>query len=156
MGLMEFGKEALKLDGRGSNQTGGVVGTVGSRPDPEVLAKPERRIFTAAYKLKILEAVDRCTESGEIGAILRREGLYASHLSTWRRQKQAGILSGLSQKRGRKAVPVNPLVDRVAALERENATLRRELEKATLIIDVQKKVSDLLGISLLENKGTGK
>ncbi|MBF0341561.1 MAG: transposase [Magnetococcales bacterium] len=124
----------------------------GLRPDPEVLDRPVRRVFTADYKRKILEETDRCEETGQIGSLLRREGLYASYLTTWRRQREEGILSGLNKKRGRKESPANPLTERIAALEKENVRLRQELEKATLIIDVQKKISLLLGVPL-ENQG---
>jgi transposase len=117
------------------------------RPDPEVLEKPQRRTFTAAYKLKILEAVDNCSKSEERGAILRREGLYHSHLLTWRKQRESGQISGLTpRKRGRKAKPVDPLSAKVEKLERENERLRRELNKAGAIIDAQKKISSLMGI----------
>lgn len=109
-------------------------------------------MFTADYKRRILEETDRCEETGQVGSLLRREGLYASYLTTWRRQREEGILSGLNKKRGRKESPANPLAERIAALEKENVRLRQELEKASLIIDVQKKVSLLLGASL-ENQG---
>lgn len=118
--------------------------------DPEVeVPPPIRRRFTAAYKLRIVEQVDRCTAPGEIGALLRKEGLYSSHLTLWRRQRDEGALAKLApQKRGRKAVPVDPSARRVAELERENERLRHKLEQATTIIEVQKKVSSLLGIPL--------
>ncbi len=116
-----------------------------SDPDPEVLAKPRRRTFTAKYKLKILAEADGCSQPGEIGRLLRREGLYSSHLSKWRDQREAGALAALTpKKRGRKPRPVNPQARRVAELERENARLRRKLEKAEMIIEVQKKLSQLL------------
>lgn len=118
----------------------------GGRPDPEVAEKPVRRKFTADYKLRILREADAC-EPGGVGALLRREGLYSSHLTDWRRQRELGELSGLQPKkrgrRGRDAVQA-----RVDALERENRQLRDRLERAELIIDVQKKVSGLLGIPL--------
>jgi len=126
--------------------------TVDLKPDPEVLEKPERRTFTTAYKINILEETDRCTEPGQIGAILRREGLYFSYLNNWRRQRQEGMLAGLSKRRGRKTIPVNPLAERIELLEKENTRLRRELERASMIIDVQKKVSALLGLSLTMNQ----
>ena len=88
-----------------------------------------------------------CSEPGEIGALLRREGLYSSHLSKWRRQRNAGALEGLRpKKRGRKARPVDPQAKRVAQLERENERLRRKLEQAETIIEVQKKLSRILGM----------
>jgi len=113
-------------------------------PDPEVPAKPKRRRFSARYKLRILDEVDACEGNGDVGRLLRREGLYSSHLSEWRRARRAGALQALEpRKRGRKPRPRNPLADRVAELERENAKLERELHKAQLIISVQKKVAAL-------------
>ena len=115
-------------------------------PDPEVPEKARRRRFGGAYKLRILQAVDACSESGEIGALLRREGLYSSHLSKWRQQRDAGALEGLRpRKRGRKPRPVDPQAKRITQLERENERLQRKLEQAEIIIDVQKKLSRILG-----------
>ena len=115
-------------------------------PDPEVPAKARRRRFTAAYKKRILEEADGCTEPGEIGALLRREGLYSSLLSKWRLQREKGAEAGLEpKKRGPKARGVDPQAKRIAELEREAARLRKELEKAKAIISVQKKLSLLLG-----------
>ena len=112
-------------------------------PDPEVVLKPKRRQFTADYKRRILQEADACTQPGEIGALLRREGLYSSHLTTWRQQRQRGELQGLAPaKRGRKA---DPQAREVARLQRENARLQAQVERAELIIDVQKKLSQLLG-----------
>jgi len=117
--------------------------------DPEVLEKGSRRRFTAKYKLHVLEQADGCTEPGQIGALLRREGLYSSHLTTWRRQREAAALAGLAaRKRGRNANPQNRQRQRLAELERENERLRHRLAQAETIIDVQKKVSSLLGIPL--------
>jgi transposase-like protein len=119
-----------------------------SRPDPEVLEKKPRRRFSAKYKLKVLAEIDACGKSGEIGAILRREGLYHSNISTWKRQREQGMLQGLTpKKRGRKNKEVNPLSKRVAELERKNKRLADKLKKAETIIDVQKKISDILGIN---------
>ena len=116
-----------------------------AEPDPEVPERAQRRRFSGAYKLRILHAVEACTEPGEIGALLRREGLYSSHLSKWRRQRDAGALEGLRpRKRGRKPQPVDPQAKRIAQLERDNERLRRKLEQAETIIDVQKKLSQLL------------
>ena len=113
--------------------------------DPEVPAKARRRRFTAKYKLETLAEADGCSKLGEIGKLLRREGLYSSHLSKWRDQREDGALAGLTpKKRGRKARPVDPQAGRVAGLERENARLRHELAKAQTIIEVQKKLSQLL------------
>ena len=119
------------------------------RPDPEVPEKPSRRRFTAAYKLKILRQADECTKPGELGALLRREGLYSSHVTTWRKQRDRGTLQGLApKKRGRKAKPKNPLDDEVKRLRRENERLKLQLEQAETIIDVQKKLSQMLGLPL--------
>lgn len=118
-------------------------------PDPEVLEKPVRRQFTAAYKLEMVEAADRCSELGQIGALLRREGLYSSQLSTWRNQRQQGQLQALSDnKRGRKATIPHPVQQELEQLRRENQRLRHTLQQAELIIDIQKKASQLMGISL--------
>lgn len=115
-------------------------------PDPEVPEKKPRRRFTTAYKLRILKAYDSCTESGEIGALLRREGLYHSNINTWLRQRDEGVLQGLSpKKRGRKTKEVNPLAKEVARLERENKKLSKKLKQAETIIEVQKKISEILG-----------
>ena len=118
-------------------------------PSPEVLEKPVRRRFTVEYKAKILAEADACTESGMLGELLRREGLYSSHLSTWRRQRDEGALAGLTPKRrGRKAKPKNPLADENEQLRRENQRLKEQLRQAELIIDVQKKVSEMLNTPL--------
>jgi transposase len=118
-------------------------------PDPEVPEAKARRRFTAQYKLRILEEADRCTEPGQLGVLLRREGLYSSNLTTWRRQRSEGILDSLSpKKRGRKSKEKNPLAERVGQLERENQRLRHKLKQAETIIEVQKKISQLLGIPL--------
>lgn len=117
--------------------------------DVEVMAKAKRRRFTAQDKLRVLEEVDAATESGAVGAILRKEGLYSSHLAEWRRARAAGELEGLApKKRGPKPVAPNPLA-------KENAELKRALEKAELrakraeaLVELQKKVSELLGIQL--------
>lgn len=123
-------------------------------PDPEVVPKAKRRKFSAEYKVRILEEADGCTERGEIGALLRREGLYSSHLSTWRRQRDQGILSSLSpKKRDRKGE--DDLEKELAELRREKKRLQARLEEAEMIIDVQKKLSRLLGLATEEN-GTGK
>ena len=122
--------------------------------DSEVPERAKRRRYSAEYKLRILEAVEACEKPGEVGALLRREGIYSSHLNTWRKQRARGVLEGLEpRKRGRQAKPTNPLSKRVAELERENARLQKRLKQAEIIIDVQKKVSQILGIPL--NDGSG-
>jgi transposase-like protein len=121
-------------------------------PDPDVVPRAERRQYTGQYKLRLLEEVGRCTERGQIGALLRREGLNSSHLSKWRRQRAEGELQGLSpQKRGRKAQEIG--VEEFARLQRENERPRARLEQSELIIDVQKKFSRLLGLPV-ENPET--
>lgn len=116
------------------------------RPDPEVADKAVRRKFTAEYKLRILREADACAP-GEVGALLRREGLYSSHLTTWRRQREAGELEALApKKRGRKASEPDPSAKRIAELERENRRLQQKLRQAEKIIEVQKKVAEILGI----------
>ena len=120
--------------------------------DPEVVEKASRRRFTAGYKLRILQEVDSCTESGAVGRILRREGLYSSLLTSWRRAREEGALEGLEKKRGRKPVQRNPLAKKVERLERDNGRLRLKLEKAETILEVQGKVAGLLGFSLTDGK----
>ena len=123
------------------------MATTTREPDPETPEKRERRNFSAAYKLKILAQTDKASE-GQIGAILRREGLYSSLLSTWRRQRDEGTLEALKpKKRGRKPTK-DPEQKEIERLRRQVARLEQKLETAELIIDVQKKVSQLLGIPL--------
>ena len=110
-------------------------------PDPEVPEKTVRRRFTAAYKLRILKEAERCTEQGQIGALLRREGIYSSSLTLWKRQVTQGLIL---KKRGPVTQKTDPYVRRNAELEKENARLTRKLKQAELIIDVQKKVAELL------------
>lgn len=120
-------------------------------PDPEVVPQAKRRQFTAKYKLRVLKEADRCTERGQIGELLRREGLYSSHLSKWRQQRARGQLQGLApKKRGRKGQ--DPTVAELARLRRENERLRAQLEQAEIIIDVQKKLAQLLGLNTGETK----
>ncbi len=122
---------------------------VSVRPDPEVAATPTRRRFTAEDKLRILKLADACTAVGSLGALLRVEGLYASNLTTWRRQRTEGVLSALTpQKRGRKEFARHPLRVENETLRKENTRLTTRLKQAELIIDVQKKVSQILGIPL--------
>lgn len=120
-----------------------------ARPNPEVPDKAVRRRFTAEYKLRILTLADACTEPGSLGALLRREGLYASNLNTWRHQRERGVLSALTpKKRGRKESVRDPLVAENEKLRRENERITKRLRQAEIIIDVQKKVSQILGIPL--------
>jgi transposase-like protein len=125
-------------------------------PDPEVRTVAKRRQFSAAYKLAVLEEAERLSESGAVGALLRREGLYSSHLSVWRRERDSGALEALSRRRGRKA-KLSSEQKRVAALEARCARLQRELDQAHTIIEVQKKLSTLLGLPTVaseENTGS--
>lgn len=119
-----------------------------SPPNPEVIEKASRRRFTAEYKLRIVREAEACS-SGELGALLRREGLYSSNLACWRRQVAEGQLAALTpQKRGRRGRSVNPLSKKVLELEQETERLRQRLQQAEEIIDLQKKISDIRGISL--------
>jgi transposase len=121
---------------------------VEERPSTEVVTRAARRRYTAEYKLRILREVEACKGTGEIGARLRREGLYSSNLTKWREQRARGELAGLAeQRRGPKE---DPQAVENAQLKRENERLREELRKAHLIIEVQKKVSQLLGVPLEE------
>ena len=122
-------------------------------PDPEVVPRAKRRRFNAEYKVRILEEADACSEPGEIGALLRREGLYSSHLTTWRRQREQGQLESLSpKKRGRKPSVDEALAKELAELKRENQRLENRLQQAETIIEVQKKLSGLLGLTLNKNQ----
>jgi transposase-like protein len=123
-------------------------------PSPEVLEKPFRRRFTVEDKSRILDEADACTETGQLGDLLRREGIYSSYLTSWRRQRDHGAQAGLTPKRrGRKGKPKNPLADEVARLRRKNNRLEKKLRQAELIIDVQKKVSEILGIPMPNEDG---
>jgi transposase-like protein len=129
--------------------TPGIAGDAGGMstpPDPEVPAKARRRRFSAEYKLAILREADACTQPGEIGALLRREGLYSSHLVDWRRQRDAGALQALARRRGR--APADPVNVEVERLRRDNQRLAAKLDQAQRIIQIQGKVSELLGIPL--------
>ena len=122
-----------------------------ARPDPEVVAVAQRRQYSSSEKRRILALADACTQPGEIGALLRREGIYSSHLCTWRKQRAAAEQAALEpQKRGRKVDPALAEARRIEALTRENERLRRQLAQAELIIDVQKKVASLLGVSMAQ------
>jgi transposase len=113
-------------------------------PDPEVRPKAKHRRFTAEYKKRILDEANACTTATQRGALVRREGLYSSHLTAWRRQRAQGILDGLAPKK--RGVKPNPLALENAQLRRENERLQEQLHRAETIIDVQKKVSQLLGL----------
>ena len=136
-------QQADKISENGTGQA--------QRPDSEVLPKAKRRNFTASYKLWVLAEADKCRQQpGQIGALLRREGLYSSHLTTWQRQREAGQMAGLKpRKRGRKA---DEEAAEINQLRHENKRLTRQLEQAELIIEAQKKLSQILGITLEQPK----
>jgi hypothetical protein len=155
--------ESIRKNGTGRQEVVGrpLEGAVGDRkrptdgrvamgPDPELVERPRRRTFTAKYKLKVLGEADACTKPGEIGALLRREGLYTSHLSAWRKQRDEGALQALSQRRGRPAA--DPRDAQIASLRRRAERAESELEKARRVIEVQGNVSALLG-ELLDPRG---
>ncbi len=119
-------------------------------PATEVPATATRRTFTKEYKLRVLERADRCTGGGEVGKLLRGEGLYSSHLTAWRRQRREGTLKALAKRRGPK-VKKSAEQREVDDLRRENARLRRKLDHAEKIIGVQKKLSEVLGIQFEED-----
>jgi transposase-like protein len=130
-------------------------GLGGTAVDPEVTAKAVRRQFTAAYKRRVLEEAEQCGPGG-IAALLRREGLYSSHLNTWRQQREAGEIAGLEpRKRGQKPLPRNPLAGECERLKRENARLQNRLQQAETIIDVQKRLCEMLGFSMATTDSKG-
>lgn len=119
------------------------------RPETEITPKAKRRTFSAQYKLRVLEEADCCTKPGEIGALLRREGLYSSNLTTWRRQREQGQIGALSpKKRGPKPAVDAAMARELAKLRKEKQQLEQQLKKAELVIEVQKKVSLLLGLDI--------
>jgi transposase len=141
----------------GAAMNGGRRPTIVAAPasaSPELSARPRRRTFTAKDKLRILAETDRVTEPGGIGSILRREGLYSSALTDWRRQRDAGAYAAMvPAKRGPKTAEANPLAIELALSQQNNARLTRRLARAEAIIDIQKKVAALLGIPLAPNGG---
>jgi transposase-like protein len=133
------------------------MGALMEAPEVEVSAKAQRRRFTAKYKLEILREADACSKPGELTALLRREGLYSSNLLSWRRQREAGELSGLTpKKRGPKARPADERDRRIAQLERELAQQTARAEKAEAIVEIQKKLGELLGVKMPDPSSTGK
>jgi transposase-like protein len=133
---------------------GSESGVVRAAREVEVLAKAERRRFTAEYKRRILEEADACTKPGELGALLRREGLYSSILASWRAARRRGGREGLAaKKRGPKAQVPDSRDKKIAELERENRRLKRRAVRAETRVEVQKKLSQLLGIDLPESDG---
>jgi transposase-like protein len=144
-------RERSEVEQSETKRSGGAdnIGAFGGpHPNPEVVAKAKRRTFTASYKERILAAADAAQQSGQIGALLRREGLYSSLLATWRKERAAGITQAMSpHKRGPKSKQ-SPLATENAKLQRENLRLADRLRKAEIIIDVQKKLATLLGLPL--------
>jgi transposase len=143
------GRFAERAVGERSEVAGGRAASAGV-PDPELVERARRRRFSAEYKVRVLREVEACTRPGEIGALLRREGLYTSHLTAWRKQREAGSLAALGRPRGRK--PADFRDARITALERRAGRAETELAKARRVIEVQGNVSALLG-ELLEPKG---
>ncbi len=127
-------------------------GRAAPRPNPEVLARAKRRTYSGDYKQQVLAEADAARGIGDIGAVLRRHGLYSSHLTKWRQERKSGILEGLApQKRGPKS-KANPLTAENQKLRRDNERLTDRLRKAEIVIDVQKKVAMLLGIPIAETE----
>jgi len=125
--------------------------------ETEVSSKAKRRFFTAEYKRKVLQEADACTKQGEIAALLRREGLYSSHLTAWRKLREAGELSGLAaKKRGPKARPADERDREIAQLKRELAKQTARAEKAELIAEIQKKLGELVGLKMPDPSSTEK
>ena len=153
MSLMERNgagrREAKRAVGERSEAAAGPA-VPAAAPDPELVERPRRRRFSAEYKLRVLREAEGCTRPGEIGALLRREGLYTSHLAAWRKQRDRGALKALSSARGRK--PADPRDAQIAGLRRRAERAEAELEKAQRVIEVQGNVSALLG-ELLEPRG---
>jgi transposase len=141
--LVSPGAERSEAE-RSEAERSAVPGETKTRPDPEVVAKAQRRQFTAEYKKRILAAADAAAEPGAIGALLRREGLYSSHLTHWRQQRDQGLVP---HRRGPKPKH-DPLFEEVRKLKQQNSQLTQRLARAELIMDVQKKVSLLLGIPM--------
>ena len=137
---------ASERSGEAANAAGAPPSTSRPQvPDSEVIARPHRRRFSAEYKLSIIDQADAAQGSGAVGALLRREGLYSSHLATWRQQRKQGEFDALTAKKRGPKVVVSPLVKENRELQAANARLTKKLKNAELIIEVQKKVAALLG-----------
>ena len=141
------GRDETTMTGKGQNS---------GAPNPEVLEKPKRRKFSAQYKLHMLQKAAACTRLGEVGALLRQEGLHSSHLSEWRRAQREGALGALSKKRGRKPQRDGSARE-IERLQKENRRLQDKLRQAEAIIDIQKKISEILGVPprTAEDDGSG-
>ena len=151
---MEVHQSAAAMDdgSQGARRATEEPSSIAPPLDPEVVATAKRRQFSSSERRRILAAADRCSKTGEIGALLRREGIYSSQLATWRKQREATERAGLEpKKRGRKADPAIAEARRFAELTRENERLRRKLAQAHIIIDVQKKLCTLLGLPTAED-----
>ena len=149
MTLQEMDASALGVEERSDEAPRAEASHARPTPNPEVVAKPKRRQFTAQYRLRILEEAERCTQPGEVGRLLRREGLYSSHLTAWRKARRQGSLQGLTpNKRGAKPAERNPLSAKVRELEAKVTRLEKDLHTAHTILEVQGKVAGLLGLSL--------
>ena len=128
-------------------------GPRGGKPDPEVAAKPKRRVFSAKYKLQVLKKAEKLREQpGKLGEFLRQEGLYSSHISTWTRERDRGALAALGKKRGRQPDSDAKLLQELEKVKKEKAQLQRQLERAEAIISLQKKASELLGLAELNER----
>ena len=147
IGETEGARRATGVFPAGAPATG--AASVEEKAEVEVVAKAQRRRFTAEYKRRIVREADRCTQPGEMGALLRREGLYSSHVTTWRAARDRGELAGLAPKqRGPKAAPPDPREKQIAAQEREITRLTKRAERAEALVEIQKKVAALLGVPL--------
>ena len=148
-------------ESREAGISGGPKPSEGSRREPEqgagtperdsaneVLAQPKRRTFTSEYKLRIVREAEKCRGANAIGELLRREGLYSSHLVNWRKLVEQGQLAGLTRKRGRKSKKADPSAKEMEKLRRENERLKADLEEARILLDFQKKVAGMLGVRL--------
>jgi len=155
--MLGLEREAVAGTEGGRSLTGvPATGDAKPMPDPAVAEKPVRRRFTATYKIRILQEADRCTQSGQLGALLRREGLYSSHLTNWRRQRDAVTLAGLAPKRrGRNPAANAPLIAESERLKRENERLTEKLRQAETIIEIQKKLCEILEIPLPPTDSSG-
>lgn len=148
---MEGARRATGISSPAARRGAGVKTVV---PNPEVLEKASRRSYTAEYKRRILREAEGCKEQGQVGALLRREGLYSSNLTAWRRQAEQGTLDALSsKKRGPKARKPDPSVRRIIEQEKENQKLRARLRKAELIIDAQKKIVEIFQFTRVQKDG---
>jgi len=161
MGMAELKRETgvvapERNEGERSETSWSGGATTPAATDPEVTTKAMRRQFSAAYKRRILKEADE-GGPGAIAGLLRREGLYSSHLNTWRKQRESGEIAGLEpRRRGKKPVPRNPLTAENEQLRRENARLQKRLHQAETIVAVQKKLCDLLGLTVppIEQNGS--